>query len=77
MKDSRKVTQIRKNPDDALSLWSCKELSDLYVAIQAKGTVHGDLVTKQKYWNLMYEQYFQNPENPVFVILKSVPQKSE
>jgi general stress protein 26 len=77
MKDSRKVGQIKKNPDVALSLWSCKEFSDPFVVIQAKGTVHEDVATKKKYWNPMFEPYFQNPENPVFVVLKFVPQKIE
>jgi general stress protein 26 len=77
MKESRKVTQIRKNPDVALAIGSCKEFSDPCVVIQVKGTVHEDPATKQKYWNPMYEPYFQNPENPVFVLLKFVPQKIE
>lgn len=77
LKDSRKVMQIKKNPDVALSIWSCKEFSDPYVVIQARGTVHDDTATKKKFWNPMYEQYFQNPENPSFVILKFIPLKIE
>lgn len=77
MKDSRKVGQIKKNPEVALSIWSCKEFSDPSIVIQAKCTVHEDVAVKMRYWNPMYEQYFQNPENPVFVILKFVPQKIE
>ena len=77
MKTTRKVGEIRKNQDVALSIWSCKEFSDPYVVIQARGTVHDDTATKKKYWNPMYEQYFQSPENPSFVILKFVPLKIE
>jgi general stress protein 26 len=69
MKASKKVGQLKKNPDAALSTWSGKEYSDPYVEITAKGTIHEDVATKKKYWNPMFEQYFKTPENPDFVVL--------
>jgi general stress protein 26 len=69
MKASKKVEQLKKNPDTALTTWSGKEYSDPYVEITAKGKIHEDVATKKKYWNPMFEQYFKTPENPDFVVL--------
>jgi general stress protein 26 len=77
MKGTRKVGEIRKNPGVALSIWSCRDFSDPYVVIQAKGTVHEDLATKKKYWDPMKVGYFQTPENPEYVILQFVPRRIE
>ena len=76
-KKSRKVQQISKNSDTALSIWSGKDFSDPFVMIQAKAEVHEDLETKKKYWTPMMESYFQKPENPDYVVLKFIPQRIE
>lgn len=68
-KASKKVEQLKKNDDAALSIWSGKEFSDPYVEIKAKGNVHEDIATKRKYWNPMFEQYFKSVDNPDFVVL--------
>ncbi len=77
MKSSRKVAQIRKNPEVALSIWSGKSYADPYVVIQSKAEVHEDQVTKNKFWDPKWEAYFQNPENPNYVVLKFTPQRIE
>ena len=77
MKGSRKVEQISKNPEVALSIWSGKEFSDPYVVIQGKAEIHEDLETKKKFWDPMMEKYFQKPENPNYVVLKFVPELIE
>ncbi|MDD1661660.1 MAG: pyridoxamine 5'-phosphate oxidase family protein [Methanomicrobiales archaeon] len=69
MKASRKVEQLRKNPNAAIAIWSGKEFTDPYVVIRAKGEVHEDLATKKKYWGPMYEQYFKKVDNPDYVVL--------
>jgi len=69
MKSSKKVAQLQKDPNAAIAIWSGKEFSDPYVEIQAKGEVHGDIQTKKKYWNPMFEQYFKTVDNPDFVVL--------
>jgi general stress protein 26 len=69
MKASRKVPQLRKNPNAAIAIWSGKEFTDPYVRIRAKGEVHEDLATKKKYWNPMMEQYFKTVDNPDYVVL--------
>jgi general stress protein 26 len=77
MRSSRKVEQIRKNPEVALSIWSGKSYTDPYVLIQSKAEVHEDLETKKKFWDPKLEPYFRNPENPDYVVLKFVPQRIE
>ncbi|MCJ7445001.1 MAG: pyridoxamine 5'-phosphate oxidase family protein [Methanotrichaceae archaeon] len=77
VKSSRKVQQIIKNSEVALSIWSGKSFSDPYVVIQSKAEIHDDLETKTKYWDPKLEPYFQKPENPNYVVLKFVPQKIE
>jgi general stress protein 26 len=69
MKASKKVEQLKKNPDAALSAWSGKDFRDPYVEIRAKGKIHEDVATKKKYWNPMFEQYFKSVDNPDFVVL--------
>ncbi|MGE5832553.1 MAG: pyridoxamine 5'-phosphate oxidase family protein [Methanomicrobiales archaeon] len=69
MKTSRKVEQLRRNPNAAIAIWSGKEFTDPYVVIQAKGEIHEDVETKKKYWNPMFEQYFKSVENTEFVVL--------
>jgi general stress protein 26 len=66
---TRKVAQLRKNPNATIAIWSGKEFTDPYVVVRAKGKVHEDLATKKKYWNPMYEQYFQKVDNPNYVVL--------
>jgi len=68
-KSSAKVGQLQKNPATAISIWSGKEFTDPYVVMQAKGKVHEDLATKKKFWNPMFEKFFQSPDNPEFVVL--------
>ncbi|HUK38775.1 MAG TPA: pyridoxamine 5'-phosphate oxidase family protein [Methanomicrobiales archaeon] len=68
-RSTRKVAQLRKNPDASLSIWSGKEFTDPYVVIRAKGRVHEDLATKKKYWTPMMEQYFKTVDNPEYVVL--------
>jgi general stress protein 26 len=69
MKASKKVQELKKNADVALSTWSGKEFSDPYVEVIGKGKIFEDVATKKKYWNPMFEQYFKTPENPDFVVL--------
>jgi general stress protein 26 len=68
-KTTDKVTQLKKNPIAALSIWSGKEFTDPYVEIMAKCEVHEDLATKKKYWNPMYEKFFKSVDNPDYVVL--------
>lgn len=77
MKSSRKVEQIKKNPEAALSVWSGKNYADPYVVIQSKAEIYEDQATKKKFWDPKLEAYFQTPENPDYVVLKFIPQMIE
>jgi general stress protein 26 len=76
-KSSRKVEQIKKNPDVALAIWSGKNFGDPYVMIQGQAKVHDDLATKKKFWNPMLEPYFQKPENPDYVVIMFTSKRIE
>jgi general stress protein 26 len=76
MKNSRKVEQIKKNPAAQLSIWS-GERGDPYMVIQCKAEVHEDLDTKKKFWDPRMLTYFQNPEEPNYVVLKFIPERIE
>jgi general stress protein 26 len=69
MKSSRKVTQLEKNADVAIAIWSGKEITDPYVEIRARAEIHEDIATKKKYWNPMFLPYFRSVDNPDFVVL--------
>jgi general stress protein 26 len=77
MKGSRKISQIRRNPNVALSIWSGKQYTDPYVVIQATAGIHEDLATKRKYWDHMKESYFKTPDNPEYVVLVFAPKRIE
>lgn len=76
-KASRKVGQLQKDQNTAISIWSGKEFTDPYVVIQAKGEVHEDLETKRKFWNPMFENYFKSVENPDWVVIIFRPSQIE
>jgi general stress protein 26 len=69
LKASRKVAQLRGNPDASITIWSGKEYTDPYVAIRAKGEVREDLATKKKYWTPDWVPFFQKVDNPDYVAL--------
>jgi general stress protein 26 len=76
-KSSRKVEQIKRDPEVALTIWSGKSFGDPYVMIQGKCSIYEDLETKKKFWNPKMEVFYQKPENPEYVVLKFVPKKIE
>ena len=76
-KSSRKVSQITRNPNVALSIWSGRQYTDPYVVIQATAEIHEDTATKKKYWDHMKEDYFKTPDNPEYVVLSFTPRRIE
>jgi general stress protein 26 len=77
MKGTRKVEQIKKNPEFALSIWSGKNYVDPYVTILGTARIHDDLETKKKFWDPKLEQYFKTPDNPEYVVIKFTPRRIE
>ena len=76
-KGSRKISQIRRNPNVALSIWSGKEYTYPYVVVRATASIHEDMATKNKYWDHMKEANFKTPDNPEYVVLMFTPQRIE
>jgi general stress protein 26 len=76
-KNSRKINQMKKNPNIALAFWEGGDFSNPYVLVKAKAEVHEDVETKRAFWSPMLEQHFKNPENPEFVIIKFLPYQIE
>jgi len=77
MKSTRKVRELKVQPDTAISIWSGVDFSDPYVGISAKAEVHEDHETKKRYWNPMFEEYFGSIDNPDFVLLLFVAETIE
>lgn len=69
MKSTRKVRELKAQPDAAISIWSGVNFSDPYVGISARAEVHEDRETKERYWNPMFEEYFGSIDNPDFVLI--------
>lgn len=76
-KGSRKVQQIKRNPNVALAIWDGESFSHPYVSIRAKAELHDDLETKKRYWNPSLERFFKGPEDPEYVVVKFVPSRIE
>jgi len=68
-KSSRKIAQLKKNPDVAIAMWSGKEFTDPYVEIRARAEIHEDIETKKKYWNPVFVPYFRSVDSPDFAVL--------
>jgi general stress protein 26 len=74
---SRKVQQIKKNSNVALTMWEGGDFSNPYVIVTAEAVVYEDLETKKKFWNPELEKYFMSPDNPEYVVIKFVPTNIE
>lgn len=72
-KSSRKIQQLKKNPDVSIAMWSGKEFTDPYVEIRARASIHEDPGTKKRYWHPAFLPYFTSVDSPESVILKFVP----
>lgn len=68
-KSSRKVAQLKRNPEVAIAIWSGKEYTSPYVEIRARAEIRDDLQTKKKFWSPMFMPYFKTVDDPDFVIL--------
>lgn len=77
MKSTRKVGELKEQPEAAISIWSGVEFSDPYVGIFARAEIHEDRETKERYWNPMFEEYFGSIDNPDFVLLVFTAEKIE
>jgi general stress protein 26 len=72
-KGSRKVQQIEKNPNVALTIRREGDYANPYVMIMARAEIHRDAETKRRFWGPHLEKNVKNPEDPAYVVLKFVP----
>ncbi len=72
-KSTRKIKQIKKNQNVALTIRKEGDFSNPYVIIRAQAEIHDDLVSKRSFWNPSLEKRFDGPEDPNYVVLKYTP----
>ncbi len=77
-KDSRKVIQIKKNPEVHLTLGvdSSDEMGN-YLQIQGKAKLVTDKKTLKTKWKKDWANYFKGPEDPNYSIISVKPYRIE
>ncbi|MEW5805093.1 MAG: pyridoxamine 5'-phosphate oxidase family protein [bacterium] len=76
--NSRKVRQIRKNPEVHLTLGvSDATKAESYLQIQGRAEVLTDKTSKKKAWIDMYKVAFSGPDDPNYAVLKITPYRIE
>jgi general stress protein 26 len=70
---SRKVSQIEKNPNVALTIRNEGDFASSYVTIRAKAEIFRDPEIKRKFWGPHLEKNVKNPEDPKYVAIRFVP----
>ncbi|MFZ2955679.1 MAG: pyridoxamine 5'-phosphate oxidase family protein [Candidatus Ozemobacteraceae bacterium] len=77
-KSSRKVAQIKKNPEIHLTLGvdSVNEM-DSYLQIQGKAQLVTDAKILHEKWKEDFSHYFKGPDDPEYVIISIKPYRIE
>lgn len=71
---SRKVEQIRKNPNVHLAFGADpRDYALPYVNIVGTAEILTDSATKLKCWKEEYKQYYKGPDDPNYVVIRIVP----
>lgn len=77
-KDSRKVAQIKKNPNVHLTI--SRDVNDLnaaYVQVAGKARVRRDARIRNKYWCDFMKKYYSGPNDPNYVVIEVKPRLIE
>jgi general stress protein 26 len=76
--NSRKVGQIKKNPEVHLTTGvATMETAESYLQIQGKAEILTDQATKKAVWNDHLKGIFTGPDDPNFVVCKITPYRIE
>lgn len=69
--DSRKVTQMRKNPDVHLTLGqnTIGDMTHPWLQVAGKAEIHTDEAERLGFWNDMFKAYFSGPDDPNFCVV--------
>lgn len=71
-RSSRKVADIKANPEVHLALGGNQSIQSLY-QIQALAKVVDDSKSLNEHWNPMLKKYFSGPEDPEYVLIVAEP----
>lgn len=74
--DSRKVSQIEKNPNAALMIASGTPAKP-YVSIRANAEILKEPELKRRYWGPHQQEFIKNPDDPGYVAIRFVPTRIE
>lgn len=72
--DTRKVKQIRNNPEVAVFYYDTKTMS--YVSINGKAELVNDAAEKEKHWKSYWKQYYPDRDKDM-ILIKVVPYRME
>jgi len=75
---SRKVAQIRKNPEVHLTVGvSDMETAESYIQVQGKAEILTDTETKRAVWYDHLKNIFSGPDDPNYCVCKITPYRIE
>jgi general stress protein 26 len=76
--NSRKVEQIRKNPDVHLTC-GVTDLQSMesYLQVQGRAEILSDKTTRQGYWKEELRRYFAGPDDPNYCVVRVTPSRIE
>ena len=73
-KDSRKVKQIKKNPNVHITIGgSMENMEAPYVQIAACAKVRSDAGTRKKLWRKSMRKYYTGVDDPEYVVIEVQP----
>jgi len=76
--DSRKVAQIRKNPEAHLTTGvTDMETADSYLQIQGRAEILTDETTKKAVWNDHLKNIFSGSDDPNYCVCRITPYRIE
>ena len=75
--ESRKVAQIRNNPNVHVTLNGSLETESPYLQIEGTARVTTDQEERNAFWSEMLARYFEGPEDPKYAIVIVEPKRIE
>ncbi len=76
-KNSRKVAQVKKNPEVHLTCGYDGDMMTPYVQIQGRAEVIDDKKERHDLWNDHFKAYFKGPDDPNYVVMIVHPYRIE
>lgn len=74
-KDSRKIAQIKKNPNVHITIGgNMDNLEAPYVQIAARARVRLDAQIRKRFWHEFMRKYYTGPDDPAYVVIEARPE---